>query len=189
METEPRASLLAHAVACRAALAENKIRPKYRGPSVAGFILAGLDLSGVNLSGLWLKNTQFNYVNLRGADFTGADMREVFFLGADLTGSCLLNTDLLRVDLTGAQGILEIKPLGASGRSLFAVDHPGGPFIKFGCHWGDMESTRKALDLRYGENSRMASHRPVLLAALAFVETRFPTFDATSPAALDGLTG
>jgi len=85
--------IIAHAAACRAALARGEDIPQYTGRDLSGAVLRGANLRGASL---------------RDADLTGADLRDADLRHADLTGADLHYAGLAGADLTDASGADDI---------------------------------------------------------------------------------
>jgi hypothetical protein len=98
----PREAVIAHAAACREAIAAGKPRPAYNGPSLAGANLAGANLAGANLAGANLAGANLAGANLAGANLYGAYLAGAYLARANLYGAYLAGANLAGAYLAGA---------------------------------------------------------------------------------------
>ena len=95
--TGPRDAVIAHAQACREAVAAGRPRPEYTGPCLVGSDLHDADLTGADLRGAVLRGAV-----LHDADLTEAVLHDADLTGADLRGTDLRDADMRRAVLHGA---------------------------------------------------------------------------------------
>jgi len=134
-----------------------------------GAVLRGAELRGADLRCADLTDAVLSGAVLRGAVLSGADLSGALLRGALLRGALLRGADLSGADLSGAHGIRSAGPVGAEGRMIYGVAHPGGAMIQAGCWWGTVPATVAAIEARYADGTGREQYRAAYLAAVHLV--------------------
>jgi uncharacterized protein YjbI with pentapeptide repeats len=99
--------------------------------------------SKTDFTGRVLRGDDLSHQDYSRCTFDYADMRDVHIKETNLEGATFIQT----------KGIISIANVGSEGRTLFAVEHKDGLYVKTGCFYGKLDEFESAVKERYDSES------------------------------------